>query len=202
MQPACKCIRTPFNSLWLSDNIWRHKSRSTLTRVMACCLTAPSHYLNQCWLLIKEVLWHLPKQLHSEWPSYYSVNWFLPYFKHYRHISYGPLTRYVKLRVAHAPGMPRTFPPAAEIQRKPRVSDPDMHHGTCVTHVPWCMSGFLTRGGGENVPSIPGACATAILRIWQEAHGLMSEMHLQPFFAAMSADWFQFEATFTRCNLQ
>ena len=35
-----------------------------------------------------------------------------------------------------------------------------MHHGTCVTHVPWCMSGSLTRGGGgENVPGIPGACA-------------------------------------------
>ena len=28
----------------------------------------------------------------------------------------------------------------------PRVSDPDMHHGTCVTHVPWCMTGLLTRG--------------------------------------------------------
>ena len=25
-----------------------------------------------------------------------------------------------------------------------------MHHGTCVTHMPWCMSGSLTRGGGEN----------------------------------------------------
>ena len=35
-----------------------------------------------------------------------------------------------------------------------------MHHGTCVAHVPWCMSGSLTRGGGENVPGIPGACAT------------------------------------------
>ena len=35
-----------------------------------------------------------------------------------------------------------------------------MHHGTCVTHVPWCILGSLTRGGGENVPSIPGACAT------------------------------------------
>ena len=35
-----------------------------------------------------------------------------------------------------------------------------MHHGTCVTHVPCCMSGSLTRGGGENVPGIPGACAT------------------------------------------
>ena len=35
-----------------------------------------------------------------------------------------------------------------------------MHHGTCVTHVPWWMSGSLTPGGRENVPGIPGACAT------------------------------------------
>ena len=28
--------------------------------------------------------------------------------------------------------------------------DPGMHHGTCVTHMPWCLSGSLTRGGGEN----------------------------------------------------
>ena len=27
-----------------------------------------------------------------------------------------------------------------------RNSDPDMHHGTCVTHVPWCMPGSLTSG--------------------------------------------------------
>ena len=53
---------------------------------------------------------------------------------------HGPLARYVKLRFAHAPGMPGTFSPP------PRVSNPDMHHGTCVTHVPWCMSGSLTRG--------------------------------------------------------
>ena len=50
----------------------------------------------------------------------------------------GPLARYVKLQVAHAPGIPGTFSPP------PQVSDPDMHHGTCVTHVPWCMPGSLT----------------------------------------------------------
>ena len=60
--------------------------------------------------------------------------------------------------------------PRRRFQRKPQVSDPDMHHGTCVTHVPWCMSGSRTCGDGENVPGIPGACAPAILRIWQEAH--------------------------------
>ena len=47
-----------FNSLRPSDAIWRHRSGSTLARVMACCLTAPSHYLNQFWLIISKVLWH------------------------------------------------------------------------------------------------------------------------------------------------
>ena len=32
----------------------------TLAQVMACCLTASNHYLIQCWLLISEILWHLP----------------------------------------------------------------------------------------------------------------------------------------------
>ena len=55
-------------------------------------------------------------------------------------LGYGPLIRYIKLRVAHAPGMTGTFSPP------PRVSDPDMHNGECVTHVPWCMPGSLTSG--------------------------------------------------------
>ena len=46
------------NSLGLSDTIWRHKSGSTLAQVMACCLTAPSHCLNQCWLFISEIQWY------------------------------------------------------------------------------------------------------------------------------------------------
>ena len=35
---------------------------------------------------------------------------------------------------------------AGNVYPPPRISDPDMHHGTCVTHVPWCMPGSLTRG--------------------------------------------------------
>ena len=62
--------------------------------------------------------------------------------------------------------------PRHQLQRKPLVSNPSMHHDTCVTHVPWCMLGSLTRGGGENVPRIPGACATHNVIIWQEAHSL------------------------------
>ena len=56
--------------------------------------------------------------------------------------------------------------PRRRFQSKPLVSDPGMHHVTCVTHVPWCMPGSLTCGDGENVPGIPGACAPAILCIW------------------------------------
>ena len=46
------------NSLWLSEAIRRHRSGSTLTQIMACCLTAPSHYLYQCWFITKCILWH------------------------------------------------------------------------------------------------------------------------------------------------
>ena len=47
-----------FNSLWPNDAIWWHRSASTLAQVMACCLIAPSHYLNQCWLIISKIHLH------------------------------------------------------------------------------------------------------------------------------------------------
>ena len=71
-----------------------------------------------------------------------------------------------KIAGAHAPGMPGTFSPS------PRVSDPDMHHGTCVTHVPWCMSESLTNGflwnrrRGKMFPAFPAHAQPAVLRIW------------------------------------
>ena len=54
--------------------------------------------------------------------------------------NYWPLTGYVKLRVVHAPGMLGMFSPP------PRDSGPNMHHGTCMTHMPGCMPGSLTSG--------------------------------------------------------
>ena len=47
------------NLLWPSEAAWWQRSGSTLAQVMACCLTAPSHYLNQCWLIISEVHIHI-----------------------------------------------------------------------------------------------------------------------------------------------
>ena len=46
------------NSLWSSDARRWQRSGSTLAQVMACCLIASSHYLNQCWLIISKVQWH------------------------------------------------------------------------------------------------------------------------------------------------
>ena len=69
------CIRS-VNSVLLSDTIWRHRSRSPLVQVMACCLMAPSHYLNQCWLLIiwgsMAFTW---EEFNRKCLSYYSVYW-------------------------------------------------------------------------------------------------------------------------------
>ena len=80
-KPLSESILTPYgitrpqyvNSLWPSDVIWRQGSRSTLAQVMACCLTAPSHYLNQCWLMISEVFWHSPDSnfIENTWDIYH-----------------------------------------------------------------------------------------------------------------------------------
>ena len=53
-----KVKATLLNSLWPCDVICQHRSESTLAQVMACCLTAPSHYLNQFWLIISKVQSH------------------------------------------------------------------------------------------------------------------------------------------------
>ena len=50
--------------------------------------------------------------------------------------------------------------PYRHLQRKPLAGNPGMHHGTCVTHVPWYMSGSLTCGGGKTFPALPSACTT------------------------------------------
>ena len=41
------CGLNVFKPLWPRDNIWCHRTWATLIQVMACCLTAPSHYLIQ-----------------------------------------------------------------------------------------------------------------------------------------------------------
>ena len=61
----------------------------------------------------------------------------------------------------------------------PLVSDPGMHHDTCMTHVPWCMPGSLTGSfplksvAGKTFKAFQVHAQPAILRIWQEAHVLI-----------------------------
>ena len=57
----CTCCCVIINSLWPSDAIWRHKFGSAWSQIMACCLMAATHYLNQCSQPIDEVLWHSPE---------------------------------------------------------------------------------------------------------------------------------------------
>ena len=112
-----------------------------------------THIKRFIWLMLISVLYFLLI------PTLYI------YFMHTKNFTnHGPLTRYVNPWPARAPGMPGKFSP-------PLVSDPGMHHCTCVTRVPWCMSGSLTCGGGENVP---GACATRNFTFWQDAHDKIS----------------------------
>ena len=74
-------------------------------------------------------------------------------------VCHGPLTRCAKLQVAHVPGMPGTFPPPPTSKEtaswRSQHASQHVHHARAVMHV-----GIATRGDGENVPGIPGACAT------------------------------------------
>ena len=82
-----------------------------------------------------------------------------------QHTSLWASCQICKIAGAHAPGISGTFSPP------PRISHPDMHHGTCVTHVPWCMPGSLTSGflwsrlRGKTFPAFPAHVQPAILRI-------------------------------------
>ena len=73
---------------------------------------------------------------------------------------HGTLTRYVKLRVAHALGMPGTFSPPPT--SKETASSQSRHASRHVRHAPVVMHIGIANPlwRGQNVPGIPGACAT------------------------------------------
>ena len=103
-----------------------------------------------------------------------TLTYFIRDVKAYHHISHYPEamgllpdTQNCGLRMLGNAG--NVFP-ATDLKGNRWVSDPSMHQGTCVTHVPCCMSGSLTRCGTENVPGIPGACTTRNFTYLKEAH--------------------------------
>ena len=58
---------------------------------MACCLTAPSHYLNQCWLITSKVYWHssraIPQQIPQ--PSVNKISLKITYSKFHSYLPRG-----------------------------------------------------------------------------------------------------------------
>ena len=151
------------NSLWQPFSVVSQQpitsvsvGQGSLLAAKWCCKTAVSEV--DCSQLT--VVFHIVRTVAFLWLSYSQPAW----------ASY----QIRKIAGCACAGNAGNVFPRRRFQRKPLVSDPGMHHGTCVTHVPWCMSGSLTCGDGENVPGIPGACAPAILRIWQEAHGVVT----------------------------
>ena len=60
---------TWLNSWWMIDAIWRHRSGSTLARVMACDLMTPSHYWNYYWLIKDEIPFLKPLHLPGAYDS-------------------------------------------------------------------------------------------------------------------------------------
>ena len=54
--------------------------------------------------------------------------------------------------------MPGTF------SLPPQVRDPDMHHGTCVMHMPWCM---------------PGSLNSSFLRTWWQGRHFRHSWHMR-----------------------
>ena len=96
------CVNST-NSMWPGDTIWRRRSGSTLVQVMACCLTAPSHYLNQCWLIINEVQWQSPKgnhNVHKRYLGHQKLNYLEIYL--YKISLWSPRGEWVKTG-SHAP---------------------------------------------------------------------------------------------------
>ena len=136
----CRAESSNFNACWISC---RYLNSITLIEVMLpVSFSRISFWITFCWTF--------------SWFCIVSVNWFhfsqwknqvLCYLSTRLFVHNGSLTRYAQVRVAHAPGMPGTF------SSSPRVNDPDIHHGTCVIHMPWCMSrctirnfAYLVRG--------------------------------------------------------
>ena len=120
--PAQKASNAENVSIW-----WRHNVKPASRVISVCvndknnitvlCLPSTTQYV-MCYVLLDCCNW-----------------WDMFGYDHH-----GPPARYVKLWVALAPRMTGTF------SLPPRVSDSGMHHGTIVTHVPWCMPGSIYSG--------------------------------------------------------
>ena len=147
--------RLVITCMWYLQNTKTHSQRWSLVYVSWCSENISPLWNNWDNLRCVQLssFWKNCKRRSTRAPCVYK-----PVADHNALIN-GPRTRYVTCRLHMRRECWERFA-RHRLQRKPVVSDPGMHHGTCVTHVPWCRSGSLTRGSGENVPGIPGAWVT------------------------------------------
>ena len=61
----CTFSHSAFHPFWTRNAIMRHNSGSTLSQVMACCLTTARHYLKQCSLVISCIIKVFPTERHG-----------------------------------------------------------------------------------------------------------------------------------------
>ena len=124
---------------------WIHSTSLGNVNVIYSCIGRCCFQCIFCWLSIYTISWIY----HSSTAT--KRKWDQAIYSHVVWASY----QIRKIAGCACAGNARNV--SHRLQMKPLVSDPGMYHDTCVTHVPWCMSGSLTRGGGEN---FPGACGT------------------------------------------
>ena len=75
-----------------------------------------------------------------------TIDWYVLY--EHKPFDNGPLTRYAKLQVAHAPGMPGTFSSAADFDRNRYLAIP-----TCITARAWRTCRDACR---DRLPAVTG----------------------------------------------
>ena len=85
-------------------------------------------------------------------------------------LSHGPLARYVKLCVAHAPGMPGTFSPATDFKGNHKLAIPACITARASRTCRDACRDRLPAVAGKTFPAFPAHAQPTILRIWQEAH--------------------------------
>ena len=87
-----------------------------------------------------------------------------------RQTMHGPLARYVKLWVAHTPGMPGMF--SAPPTSKESASYRSRHASRHVRHARDVMHDGIANPHwrGKTYPAFPAHAQPSILHIWQEAH--------------------------------
>ena len=78
------------NELTRPYAIWRRRIVSILIQVMPCKLTAQIHYMSQCGLIIKGIMWHSPGSNFTR--NAHDLNpWHVFGNQNYFHISHGPM---------------------------------------------------------------------------------------------------------------